>query len=193
MKVSKKHIAVLEWCLAVILIMVCFNQFKVYYGYFSPKKAIRAEEKRFHYGPSEIVKTMDFKGNKIYFLRYKEWYSVDIVEKRGLKWYTFGVSGNKIENENKPQIDYRGGELILGNDDHYVNLNGYVTDLNIEKLVFESENKENSLALDVDETRMFMFIYDFDWDKSKEGMLKILKGFDKSGNLIYEREIFTWD
>lgn len=193
MKINKKYMAALEWGLAILLIIICFNQFKVYYGYFSPTKAIKAEERRAHYGPSEIVKTMDFKGNKIYFLKYKDWFSVDVVEKRGLKWYTFGAGGSEIENQYRTQISYGWDEFIINKNQFYMNFYGYVSDLNIEKVVLESRNKENSVSSDVDDTRMFALVYERDWHKDKENMLNILKGFDKDGNLIYEHEIFTWD
>ena len=185
--------AALEWGLAILLIIICFNLFKVYYGYFSPTKALTAEERRSHYGPSEIVKTMDFKGNKIYFGRYKEWFSVNVVEKSGLMWYTYGAGGSEIENPNQTQISYGWDEFNINKNQFYMNFYGYASDLNIEKVVLESRNKENSVSSDVDDTRMFALVYERDWHKDKENMLNILKGFDKDGNLIYEREIFTWD
>lgn len=184
--------AALEWGLAILLIIICFNQFDIRYGYFSPKKALEAEERRSHYGPSEIVKTMDFKGNKIYFGRYKEWFSVNVVEKNGLMWYTYGAGGSEIENPNQTQISYGWGTFSLNKDEFYMNLCGYVSDLNIEKVVLESNNKEKSMSIDVDETRMFAFVYEDDVGEDKENMFNVLNGFDKNGNLIYEREIFTF-
>ena len=57
MKIYKKYSAIIEWFLAIILILICSKI--IFPGSFTPLKAHEQSEKSVYYGPSNIIKTID--------------------------------------------------------------------------------------------------------------------------------------
>lgn len=85
MKINDKQKAIFEWTMAIVLLMLTFKASSLSYGSFSPIKAHYQSERTFHYGPSEIIKTINLKGTKIYLCRYKDWISANTVKKGIIK------------------------------------------------------------------------------------------------------------
>jgi len=97
-KINEKYCATMEWIIAIVLVVLCFKYSILSYGNLLPLKAHQQSERTYHYGPSNIIKTINLKGGKIYLCRYKDWFSADTVKKGIIKWYPGdNVAGSKID------------------------------------------------------------------------------------------------
>lgn len=188
MKINKKCSAVIEWVLAIFLLGVCFKYLFLSCGSFSPIKAYEQSERTFHYGPSEIIKTIDFKGGKIYLCKYKQWFSVNTVKKEMIKWYPGDqVAGREIDYSKK--VTYSWSNSRIKDDVRIMNMYGYVNDPNIVTMLLEveGENNRDTLKYNLDENKMFIFYWN---EKEEKYKMNFLKGIDKKGKVIYEEELY---
>lgn len=184
MKISKKTCAVIEWSIAAVLLFLCTRYSILAYGNFTAAKAHEQSEKTFHYGPSQIIKTINLDGGKIYLCRYKDWYSADTVRKGIIKWYPEnGPGGYPIDYTKK--VSYSWSTATIKNNISVMKVFGYVNDSGISKMVLEinSNNTVRRLQYSLDKSRMFIFY----WEESRYINNTInIKGMDDYGKIIYE-------
>ncbi|RKP58018.1 hypothetical protein D7Z26_00455 [Cohnella endophytica] len=98
----KTLITLCEWVAAVALLFLLFKLEVYPLGTFRSADATHAlSERSLHYGPSKVAKkvTVPFDSHQIVYLgTYKDWFSADLVVKRGFGWELgSGESGIKID------------------------------------------------------------------------------------------------
>ncbi|WP_097027182.1 hypothetical protein [Clostridium peptidivorans] len=185
MTLNKKHSAIIEWIIAIVLVVICWNYSIFSYGSFSPIKAHEQSERTYHYGPSKIIKTIDLDGGKIYLCRYKDWFSANTVRRGIINWHPGDqVSGTPIDYSK--QVSYSWSGARIKGDIMIIKTYGYVSDPKITTILFEDEGKTNTSRYALDESKMFIFYWNEDMQKSKE---KYLKGLDRDGKVIYEEKL----
>lgn len=185
-KISEKFQAVIEWVIAILLIFLCMKTSGFFYGSFSPLKAYQQSERTFHYGPSEIINEIDIEKGKIYLCRYKEWFSANTVIKKTLKWYIGdGEVGRKIEKADKINYSWSGARI---HDYFLMKVYGYVSEESIDKVLLDVEldGLAKTLEYKLEDDRMFIFYWNEDVYDYK---LKELRGVDKSGKVIYSKDL----
>lgn len=184
MIINKKHSAIIEWAVVVVLIVISWKYSILSYGSFSPIKVHQQSERTYHYGPSKIIKTIDLYGEKIYLCRYKDWFSANTVERGIIKWYPGSqVSGIPIDYSKKVSFSWSGSR----NKQNLMTkkIYGYVNDPEITTMLLVEEDGTNTSRYDLDESRMFIFYWNEDNQKYK---IRHLKGLNKDGKIIYEEE-----
>ncbi|WP_186430373.1 hypothetical protein [Clostridium sp. BSD9I1] len=185
MTVNEKHSAIIEWVIAIVLVVICLNYSIFSYGNFSPVKAHEQSERTYHYGPSKIIKTIDLDGEKIYLCRYKDWFSANTVKRGIIKWYPGNqVAGTPIDHSK--QVSYSLSGSGIKDNTMIAKVYGYVSDPKITTILLEDESKTNTLRYALDESKMFIFHWNEDMQSSK---VKYLKGLDRDGKVIYEEKI----
>ncbi|GKU24171.1 hypothetical protein [Clostridium folliculivorans] len=186
MKISKKHISgIIEWSIAIVLLLICYKYSFLSYGSFSPLKAHELSERTYHYGPSKIIKTIDIDKGKVYLCRYKDWFSADTVNKEIIKWYPGdGVSGTPIDSSK--QVSYSWSGSGTKNNEMFMKVYGYVSDSKITTIQIEGDDKISVPKYQLDESRMFIFYWNED---NKQNKTKYLVGLDKDGKVIYKEEL----
>lgn len=184
MRINNKCSTIVEWSIAVVLVVICLNYSFFSYGSFSPIKAHEQSERTSHYGPSKIIKTIDLYGGKIYLCRYKDWFSANSVKKGIIKWYP-ADQGDGTAIDYSKQVSYKGYGSRIKNL-MIMKIYGYVSDPKITTMLFEDENKTNTQRYVLDETKMFIFYWNEDSQRNK---IKYLKGLDSDGKVIYEEKL----
>lgn len=181
MRINKKFCAVIEWIVAILLLVIAYKYSLLSYGSFSPLKAHEQSERTYHYGPSTIIRTIDLDGEKIYLCRYKDWFSISSVNRKGIKWYPGNnVSGTPIDKSK--QVSYNWGGSSNKEGSMRMVVYGYVSDPNITTMSLEESGKD-ALRYELGESRMFIFYWNEDSDKRKDIQLR---GIDKEGKAVYE-------
>lgn len=177
---------VIEWSIAIILMVLCFNISFLSYGNFSPVAAHQQSERTYYYGPSQIMDTIHLENAKIYLCRYKSWYSASIVKRDLLLWRTSGLNiGSKID-VSKP-INYSWGYTRINKKLNVNKIFGIVNDSAITKVVLFSEDGQTHLEYELDKAKMFIFHWSGE-DKLRQ--YKYLRGLDSTGNILYEITIY---
>lgn len=185
MRINKKYQGIIEWVIAIVLVVICSKYSIFSYGSFSPIKAHESSERTYHYGPSEIIKTIDLDKRKIYLCRYKDWFSANTVEKGFIKWYPGDqVAGEPIDYSK--QVSYSWSGSSISEKEMIMKVYGYVNDPKITTISFEGKNKEDTLTYDLDESRMFIFYWN---EGNRNFRAKYLKGLDSEENVIFEEHI----
>lgn len=187
MRISSRKAAVIEWSIAVILLLLTINYSMFAYGSFTPLVAHEQSERSGHYGPSTIVKTIVIPGGRIYLCRYKNWFSADLIKKGIVKWYAAGGSWGK-EIDFTEQLTYNWDYVRYRDKEGVSKIYGYVNDPNITMLSAIAADGSDPLKYDLDERRMFIFYW-----VGVDGTYKYktLRGFDRSGKIIYEKQLFN--
>lgn len=186
MKINKKLGAIIEWILAIMLIIAVWKFSILSYGSFSPLKAHEQSERTYHYGPSKIVKTIDMDGEKIYLCRYKDWISANTVRKGLIKWYPGdNVGGTPIDYSKQVSFSWSGS--TNKQNSFTTKIYGYVNDTEITEILLVDENEKNTSRYELDESRMFVFYCVDDSQKFEE---IYLKGLNKDGKIIYEEKAY---
>lgn len=184
LKINNTHKAVIEWIIAVLLVITSYKFSPLSYGSFSPLKAHELSERTYHYGPSKIIKTIDFDGKRIYLCKYKDWFSADTVKKGLIKWYPdSNVAGTPIEPSK--QISFSFGGRRNKQDKMDWEFYGCVTDPDITKVQLVLKNEVNPFSYDLDESKMFIFYW---IETNPQHTMNYLRGLDKDGKIIYEKE-----
>ncbi|MBL4937851.1 hypothetical protein JK636_19265 [Clostridium sp. YIM B02515] len=186
MKINERHRAIIEWVVAVVLIVVTCKFSILSYGSFSPVRAHEQSERTFHYGPSKIIKTIDLDKQKIYLCKYKDWFSADTVKKGIVKWYPGdNVDGTPIDYSKQVSFTLSGSSNKQNK--MIMKVYGCVNNPEINTILLVEENEANTSRYDLDESKMFIFYWEEDSEKHK---VKYLKGLNKDGKIIYEEEVY---
>ena len=183
MKSSNKFRAIIEWIIAVVLVIICVNFYSIR---FTPLQAFRNSEKTMNYGPSEIIKKLDKGGTKIYLARYKNWISSQVIESQWGTWrYSGGsVTGTPINYKEKITYSWCGSAET---DNKYLwDLYGYVNDTKINKVILQVKRNEKTESFEYQLDKSNMFI--FSWVDNKGGQSTLTKiiGMDKDNKSVYE-------
>jgi hypothetical protein len=186
MKLSEKYKAIIEWIIAIVLVVICVYYYVLSYKSFTPLQAFKNSEKTMNYGPSEIIKELDKDNVKIYLAKYKNWFSAQAFERNLITWKFAGgsVSGTPINFNEKLTYSYSGATL---KDNKFLwNLYGYVNDINITKVRLQVKrgDKTESLEYQLDKSNMFIFSW-FNNNGEQSTFTKII-GLDKDNKVIYE-------
>lgn len=168
MKLSKRAGAIIEWIIAAVLLVICIKVV-LPYASISPLKVLEKVEKADHYGPSEIVKSIDDGNERLYLGRYKDWCSATTVKRKLFLWHEVSTKGGYL-------IDYSKDVSYYWTIDDGFLVCGYVNNPEIITL----EIGEESYC--VDEHRMFIFRQEIQDSYT-------LRGFNKDGRIIYEENI----
>lgn len=184
MKTYKRYSSIIEWSLAILLILVCSKI--LFPGSFTPLKAHEQSEKSVYYGPSDVIKTVDLGREKIYLCRYKDWFSESTVRRKIIKWYPVNYPvGHPIDYSK--QLTFNAyTSRSTENSKPITKIYGYVNDPKIKTIILEDKNKEKILTYILDESKMFIFYWD---EVTQENKTTYLKGLDSDGNVIYEEEV----
>ncbi|MHC1684546.1 MAG: hypothetical protein AB6733_16655 [Clostridiaceae bacterium] len=186
MKLSERFKAVIEWSLAIILVMTCIYFYGIQDKRFTPLQVFKYGERTINYGPSEIVKEEDLDGIKIYLAKYKGWYSAQAIKKNLITWsYVNGSpSGTPINTDEK--INYNYGSTAVDDKKMFSIFYGYVNDKNIVKVILDvkREDQVESKEYEIDDNKMFVF----GWfnNEGTISMFSRLIGVDKNGDIVYE-------
>lgn len=179
--------SMLEWITAAILVIVFLKVNFFSYGGFNPKKVHEQSERTYHYGPSKIIKEVDFENVKIYLGTYKDWFSTNTVIKRGVKWFPgSGVGGMKINEREK--VSYSWSESKIHDELRMAKWFGYVTDPGIATIELEVEEagERKSLRQPIGDDRMFLFV----WNSERNHYTwTSLRGIDREGRVMYEKKL----
>jgi len=186
MKINKKLIDTIEWGIAIVLLIVCIKSIFFSYGDFNQIKAHEAAERTLHYGPSEIVDTIDLDDIKIYLCRYKDWFSTSTVKKNFVKWNIGYSTTKEIKTDEKVTWTYNG--LTIRKHEFLMKLYGYVNDEDISTITLEIVGDTGSEVLEyqLNENRMFVFCWKIQGEKYG---FKYLKGINDAGKVVYEKAI----
>jgi len=187
---NKKYLAVVEWIIAIILLVLCYRLSPLSCGHFSAMKAHEFSEKTMHYGPSKIIKEVDLKNRKVYLCRYKNWISADVVDKRLIKWHSgSSLFGYPIDYTKK--VSYTWGTAgAYDKKDSLLRVIGYVNDPAITTMILEAHKEKSSnietLKYKLDDSHMFIFVLT---DKKATYLPSTIKGVDKDGKIVYESRL----
>ncbi|MEG0773867.1 hypothetical protein [Clostridium sp.] len=186
--IREKYRGIIEWIVAIVLIVVSLKFSILSYGSFSPVKAHEQSERTYHYGPSKIIKTIDLDGEKIYLCRYKDWFSANTVKKGVIKWYPGNqVAGYPIDYSKQVSFTWSGSTNKKGVS--ITKIYGYVEDSEITTILLVDENEENVFKYALDENRLFIF----HWTQGEDNYKPIyLKGLNKNGETIYKEQAFYY-
>jgi len=187
---NKKYLAVIEWIVAILLLILCYRLSSLSIGHFSAIKAHEFSEKTMHYGPSKIIKEIDLKNRKVYLCKYKDWISADTVDKKFIKWHTGSpVSPRPIDYSKKVTHSWASSSAYK-NDESLLTVIGYVNDQTITTIIVETVKEKSSdietLKYKLDDSHMFIFTVT---DKKATHFPKTVKGLDKDGKVVYEERL----
>lgn len=186
MKINEKHKAIIEWVVAIALIVAAWKFSILSYGNFSAVKAHEQSERTYHYGPSKIIKTINLDGQKIYLCRYKDWFSANTVRKEIIKWYPGDQVGGTPIDYSK-QVSFSGSGSSNKQNKMTMKVYGCANNPEITTIQLVEENETNISSYDLDESRMFIFYWAEDNQKHKT---RYLKGLNKDGKNIYEEKAY---
>lgn len=151
-----------------------------------PIKAHEASERTYHYGPSEIIETVDLDDIKIYLCRYKDWFSLSTVNKRFLKWYSRGGDVQEIKADEKVTWGYCGSQIE--GYGFLMRFYGYVNDEEISTITLEVQGANGNKVLEykLDDDHMFIFYCNED---KEDYSFQYLRGLNDAGEVVYEHEL----
>lgn len=183
---NKRISSLIEWSIAIILILLCYKTSYYSNGSPTPIGAHQRSERTYNYGPSNIVKSVDLGNTKLYLCRYKQWYSLSMVKKRWIQWYTAGEDfAPPIDNAKPINFGWSYSNIKPG---YGINaIFGYVTDSRINTIVLVDKSGKSTEEYILDENRMFLF----QW--TGEEVLynyKNIVGLDKDGHEICNQTIY---
>ena len=186
---NKKYSAVIEWIIAVVLLLLCYRFSIFSAGHFSALNAHKLSEKTMHYGPSKIIKEIDLKNRKVLLCKYKDWISADVVERNFIRWYPGSpVSPRPIDYTKKVTYSWSASG-VSDNRDSLLTVIGYANDPTITKIILEAKKQKSSTietqTYKLDESHMFIFNLT---DKKDMYFFTDIKAVDKDGKVIYEEK-----
>lgn len=178
----------------IILSLVCIYIFGIECLIrFTPLEVHKALEKKSHYGPSEIINTLEYNNRVINLCKYNDWYSVDAAEKNkfGL-WQPSTNQSNYVSknNKNKPLTinSYYSGQAINEKHTRYEWIIwGVINDDNIKDVRLIIMDDGNLEVLE--ENNMKDGTYIFRWESSRkdyEDSDLMVVGLDENENSIYK-------
>lgn len=192
---KKMVMSAVEWCVAILLIVLFFWVDSLSMGSYTAKTAHELSERSYHYGPSQIVKEISVgKDTVVYLGIYKNWFSADTIIKRNLKWYPGGGTAGVEINRTKPLTyswEISQGAKRTGLAKFY----GYVTDPDITTVVLNTEiqnsanngtGKISTMSQTIQKDRMFLFLWDTGGDHY---VWKSIQGLDREGKVRYDSEL----
>lgn len=154
----KKSRIILEWLLVLFLIILV-SKFSIFDPIsISPKKALEISQSMIYYGPSEIIETYNTKNSKVYLGRYKDWYSLNIIKRYFIFWYSGGSSvGNEIDYNEKVNFTWYNAY-----EDKLFSIAGVVNDNDIEVIeVFDGLKNEVLMSKRINNKEdMFLFAFE---------------------------------
>lgn len=180
MELNKKIKLFMGWIFILAILYLVFNYSIFSYGSLTPLKAHKSSEKSYHYGPSEIVKEIHYENTKVYLCKYKNWFSLDGVYKKNIKWYPFILGIEEINNNESITYNFSNNKI---NNIELNFLYGIVNDFDIKKLILEVSisNELKKLEYYIDNN---MFIFNLG-DYVDKISLHTIKGFDEQNQLVY--------
>lgn len=184
MKIYKKYSAIIEWSLAILLILVCSKIF--FPGSFTPLKTHEQSEKSVYCGPSDVIKTVDLGREKIYLCKYKDWFSESTVRRKIIKWYPVNYPAGHPIDYSKQLTFNAYTSKSTENSEPITKVYGYVNDPKIKTIVLEDKNKETISSYELDENKMFIFAL---YENIEKKEVSYIKGLDSDYNVVYEEEI----
>lgn len=156
----------------------------------TPTRAFENFEKQGHYGPSKIVNQTSYKGNKYFIAQYDKWFSMVIVKRSLLLFWSNESSyiGNEINKEEAVNVQLFANQR---NEEIIYQYFGMINDNRIEKIEMIQESGD---IIEITEffDNMFIYVDSFETrDQSKiyfEYLDYKLIAYDKNNNIIYESE-----
>jgi len=186
MRLSEKSKAIIEWIIAIILVVICVYFYVLRDTSFTPLQAFKSSERTINYGPSQIIKELDKEGTKVYLAKYKNWISSQVIERKLLTWRVTGGNITGIPINYNEKITHSWSGSTETDNKSLWNLYGYVNDNSITKVTLQikKQEKTESLEYQLDKSNMFIFSW-FDYKGEKSNFTKIT-GMDKNNNVVYE-------
>lgn len=153
----KKSRIILEWFLVLFLMILVF-EFSIFSSVStSPKKVLESSESTLYYGPSEIIETYNTKNSKMYLGRYKDWFSLNIINRYFIFWYSGDASvGNGVDYNEK--VNFTWYNSYEGN---LFSIYGVVNDNDIEAIeIFDGTKAEILIFKSMDNKDMFLICFE---------------------------------
>ncbi len=156
----------------------------------TPTRAFETFEKRHHYGPSEIVHQTSHSGNKYFIAQYDKWFSMVIVERSLLFFWSnasasIGTEINKNEAVNVQSLANQKNEKII------YEYFGRINDKRIDRIQIKQQSGD---IIEITEFFDNMFIYVDSFEARGQSNIYFeylnykLTAYDKKNNIIYESE-----
>lgn len=165
--------------LIIAALLFLFMQFNGLY--FSPVQALHASEKDLHYGPSEIVHSVDYGGSRYFLARYEGMISFQPIDKALGVFWRYGAGYGSPNDRSRP-LFYQEGKR-----EEVWCLFGVRNDPSIayfEAMLNDPVGEREPITLTGKDfyDDMFYLIWE------GEEHLKSVTAYDKAGNIVYESE-----
>ena len=161
----------------IILAILFLFPIRLYGLYLSPVSAHEHTERDMHYGPSEIMQTINVNDEKYLLCKYDKWVSCNIVKRKLLLFWeyenTIIVEDNKMKAVNYSWSgSYQNFRLF-----------GIINDDSIIKIEISNDKGE------ILTQRVFyddLFLLTWILNKNENGNYKNIKGYDADNNILFE-------
>ena len=163
----------------IILAVLFLIPIRLYGLYISPVSAHEHSERDMHYGPSEVIQTINIDNEKYLLCKYDKWVSCNIVKR---KLHLFWEYENTIivENNRMKAVNYSWSGSYQDR-----RLFGIINDDSIIKIEI-SNNKGKILTQTVFYDDLFLLTWKL--NKNGEGNYKNIKGYDADNKILFEEE-----
>lgn len=161
----------------IILISICVTFLFFRSGlYLSPIAAHKSSERSIHYGPSTIIKIVDFSKGKYLLCKYDKWVSCNTVLRKGLFW-RFGSGVFGFENNINEPVSFTWG--ISGMD---LRLYGAINDKSIQRIEIVFSNGDKYY---INEFYEGLFLLSLENIKDDSISCKKVVGYNANHEVIY--------
>lgn len=148
--------------------------------HFTPLSAHRSSEREIHYGPSEVIHIENFENSKYILGKYDKWVSCNTVNRTLFFFWTAGNQPMGFENDKSKKVS-----CTWSSSYNNIKTYGIVNDEDVKKIEVLYSDGEVLTQTDFYED-LFLIIW-----KSKEKknvFIKAIRGYDASGNIVFEEE-----
>ena len=174
---TRKKKIIRNLILIFIVLFVFFNTSGIC---LSPVSAHTFSDRRFHYGPSEIIHIEDVEDGKYFLCKFDKWISCDYIQKTMLFIWSMGSgSPTGIENDISKGFVISGGSYSGGKN--YRNfIYGIINNRSITRveIVFKNGDK-------LTQTTFYNGMFIITWRNEKGWNIDAVNGYDSDSNLIY--------
>ncbi|GAB1475643.1 hypothetical protein MASR2M70_04750 [Bacillota bacterium] len=172
----------------LIMAVLLFLVMKVNGLYVSPINALYASERDLHYGPSQIVHSIDYGKGRYFLGRYENFIACSFIDRSlGIFWRYGAGSGVENEKERALFTSYR------SNEEGDWMVFGIRNDPSIAKVEIEVQNENGEMQIHSSGTfyeDMFYIMWKGgnDEDVLFSKIFKGIKAYDDKGTVVYDSE-----
>lgn len=172
----------------IVLIAVLLFLFMRFNGlYFSPEQALHASEKDLHFGPSKIVHSFDYAGNRCFLTRYENLISCPKIPRFLGVFWRYGA-GHGIENHPERPLffSYRSQE-------NQSVIYGIRNDSSITRVEAEVRRSAKGKAMVLNSEEFYEDMFYLTWETEDEdslisAVISHITAYDADGAVVYETD-----